>query len=227
MAYSKRGVPMPFDFRNGSTENGWGTGGQRQQPHRQSLTAAASRGPITHRGKLDPTQVQDIIAEATAEIVDQVKKSIMRPNWERTGYHPRQQRGILPNRMQTDLPRRTAQQPQGGPRMSQSWDRSGRLSEQQSRRFTPQANSGVTNSPTQAPPKPQQEDRMWNTWFRRGASQGRREAQATTAPPSLPERREGMPGAPPSVSRGRLHRVKNPYIMLEQQVELERQATQD
>ncbi|RNC54053.1 hypothetical protein TcCL_ESM08563 [Trypanosoma cruzi] len=53
MAYSKRGMPMPFDFRNGRTDNDWTTGGKREQPPRYtSRSAAASRIPFIHRGNV-------------------------------------------------------------------------------------------------------------------------------------------------------------------------------
>ncbi|KAF8307976.1 putative SLACS retrotransposable element [Trypanosoma cruzi] len=227
MAYSKRGVPMPFDFRNGKRDTGGEKGWQRQQPQRQSTTFASPRGPMVHRGNLDPTSFKNIIAEATKEVVDQVTRSLILPKSGRMGYYPRQSRGLLPNTRHMELPQRMPQQTQGGPQGAQSWDRPRKYNETQPRHYIPRSNSVGTDTPAQAPPRPQQEARWGNKVARRGTSQGKREPHLPTATPASPEKWEGGPWSPPAGARGRLHRLHNPYAMVMELHELEQQATQD
>ncbi|RNC33957.1 hypothetical protein TcCL_Unassigned03296, partial [Trypanosoma cruzi] len=159
MAYSKRGMPIPFDFRNGRTDNDWTTGGKRQQPPRyMTRSAAASRIPSIHRDNVDPSQLQDIITAATTEAIKMLTSPTKGRYTDNNGNRSRRSRSWRPNRRDAELLWRS-QQPQGGPQMIQGGNRSWQYREQQPRRYRTQSSCERNNTPAQAPPRTQQEVR--------------------------------------------------------------------
>ncbi|PWU89426.1 putative SLACS retrotransposable element [Trypanosoma cruzi] len=227
MAYSKRGMPMPFDFRNGRTDNDWTTGGRRQQPPRyMTRSAAASRIPFIHRDNVDPSQLQDIITAATTEAIKMLTSPTKGRYTENNGNRSWRSRSWRPNRRDAELLWRS-QQPQGGPQMIQGGNRSWQYRDQQPRRYRSQSSLERNNTPAQASRRTQQEVRPGSQGVRRGASQEQRGPQINTATPSLPGRREVAQGLPHAGFRGQLTRPKNPHAAIAALAELELQAYQE
>ncbi|KAF8307775.1 hypothetical protein TcBrA4_0007790, partial [Trypanosoma cruzi] len=124
MAYSNRGMPMPFDFRNGRTDSDWTTGGKRQQPPRyMTRSAAASRTPFIHRDSVDPSQLQDIITAATTEAIKRLTSPTNGRYTDNNGNRSWRSRSGRPPRRDAELLWRS-QPPQGGPQMMQGGNRS-------------------------------------------------------------------------------------------------------
>ncbi|RNC36088.1 hypothetical protein TcCL_Unassigned00966 [Trypanosoma cruzi] len=227
MASSKRGMPMPFDFRNGRTDNDWTTGGKRQQPPRYtSRSVAASRIPFIHRDNVNPSQLQDIIIAATTEAITLLTSPTKGRYADNNGSRNWRSRSWRPNRRDAELPWRT-QQPQGGPQMMQGGNRSWQYREQQPRRYRTQSSFGRNNTPAQAPQRTQQEDRPGIQGVRRGAPHEQRGPQSNTATPFIPVRGEFSPGFPHAGFRVQRTREKNPHAAIAALEALALQAYQE
>ncbi|KAF8307827.1 putative SLACS retrotransposable element [Trypanosoma cruzi] len=227
MAYSNRGMPMPFDFRNGRTDSDWTTGGKRQQPPRyMTRSAAASRTPFIHRDSVDPSQLQDIITAATTEAIKRLTSPTNGRYTDNNGNRSWRSRSGRPPRRDAELLWRS-QPPQGGPQMMQGGNRSWQYRDQQPRRYRSQSSLERHNTTPQAPRRTQQEVRSGSQGVRRGASHEQRGPQSSTATPSLPGRREVAQGLPHAGFRGQLTRPKNPHAAIAALAELELQAYQE
>ncbi|KAF8307830.1 hypothetical protein TcBrA4_0007670 [Trypanosoma cruzi] len=78
MAYSNRGMPMPFDFRNGRTDSDWTTGGKAAATTTVYDTVSGCvKTPFIHRDSVDPSQLQDIITAATTEAINGSRPLLM------------------------------------------------------------------------------------------------------------------------------------------------------
>ncbi|PWU83069.1 putative SLACS reverse transcriptase [Trypanosoma cruzi] len=227
MAYSNRGMPMPFDFRNGRTDSDWTTGGKRQQPPRyMTRSSAASRTPFIHRDSVDPSQLQDIITAATTEAIKRLTSPTNGRYTDNNGNRSWRSRSGRPPRRDAEILWRS-QPPQGGPQMMQGGNRSWQYRDQQPRRYRSQSSLERHNTTAQVPRRTQQEVRSGSQGVRRGASHEQRGPQSSTATPSFPGRREVAQGLPHAGFRGQLTRPKNPHAAIAALAELELQAYQE